>query len=75
MKKEKEMLLLRLERMMNDGELSPEGLACMSDVCHGRLGVSPRELDEILIEELGVTGEEFFASYGRKVIDNGNKFY
>mgnify|MGYP004501229823 FL=1 len=75
MKKEKEMLLLRLERMLSDGELVPEGLTSLSDVCLDRLGVSPRELDVILLEELGVTGEEFFTEYGRKVIDNGNKFY
>lgn len=75
MEREREMLLLRLGRMLDDGELVPEGITSLSDVCPGGLGVSPRDLDEVLLEELGVTGEEFFALYGRKVIDNGNKFY
>lgn len=75
MDKNREMLLLRLERLFDAGQADPAGLTSMSDMCRSELGVRPYELDEILLEELGVTGEEFFAVYGRKVVDIGNKFY
>lgn len=75
MDKKREMLLTELESLLDGGELCPEGPLCLSDVCRRRLGVYPPDLDEILLEEFGLEGEEIFAAYGRKVIDNGNKFY
>lgn len=75
MDKKREMLLSELESLLDGGELCPEGPLSLSDVCRRRLGVCPPDLDEILLEELGLEGEEIFAAYGCKVIDNRNKFY
>ncbi len=75
MKDEREKILAALEHLIGSGELNPRGRMSLSDVCRYRLGVCPSDLDEILLEELGLDGEEFFASYGREVIDIGNKIY
>lgn len=75
MRNEREKLLAALEQLIGGGELNAGDRRSLSDVCRRRLGVCPSDLDEILLEELGLDGEEFFASYGRSVIDIGNKFY
>lgn len=73
MDKDREMLLFRLARLMEEGDARPDGLESFADICRRRLGVSPSCMDEILFAELGLTGEEFFASYGGGVIDIGCK--
>lgn len=71
MNKKREELLTALERLSGGGELDARGLTSMSDVCRSRLGASPADIDEILLEELGLDGEEFYTS----LIDIGNKIY
>ncbi len=74
--KRKEKIFEEFSRTLE--EYGPGTRQDFCDICLGRLGIPPRTLDEILLEELGMDGEEILAEYRRNLrgtIGIGDKNY
>ncbi len=74
----KETILERFNLALEEFRLNPESALDFADICRERLCIPPGAMDELLLTELGMTGEEIIAEYRRKLrdtIDIGDKIY
>ena len=74
----KEKIMERFERILESDLSRGGGQEDFCDICRKHLGIPPGAMDEVLLAELGMSGEEIIAEYRRKLrdpIDIGDKFY
>ncbi len=74
----KETTLERFNLALEEFRLDPDSALDFTDICRERLGIPPGAMDELLLAELGMTGEEIIAEYRRKLRDTigiGDKIY
>ena len=74
----KEKIFEQFGRILEEYSPQYAEIEDFGDICRKRLGVPPGVLDEILLEELGMSGDEIIAEYRRKMrctIDIGDKNY
>ncbi len=55
------------EKMVVEDRIYEDDTVDFASIC-GALGVSPEELDKLLVEELGYTGEEYLAELRRDCV-------
>lgn len=75
---DKEKIMARFERILESDLRRSGGQEDFCGICRKHLGLPPGAMDELLLAELGMSGEEIIAEYRRKLrdpIDIGDKIY